>query len=316
MLRSIVVPIDGSRIAERAIPVAARIAKAHDAVLHLVLAQEPTQGLSPFGEFGPPSVLVIEELDRQHSAYLERTARRLRKAGVRTRTLLEDGAPGRVITQAVQSRRAKLVVMSTHGHGALGRLGLGSVCDYTVRHLQIPVLLVPREARIPRGVPGRRVLVPLDLSPQSLVVLDAIEELVGAAGRLTLLHVIQPVGGSTVSVIPFASTFDASLTDLQWDRARSQMEILEAKSRRRGFRVNSNVLTGIRPAAVILDQLHRGSYDLAAMTTHGYGGFRRLLLGSITNTVIRNARKPVLVVRPKARVKSLKPSRRLAAAGK
>lgn len=303
MIKSIVVPIDGSRLSARAIPVAARIARAHDAIVHLVMAQDPTQGLAPFAGFGPPSVLFLEESDRRRGAYLERTATRLRRAGIRVKTELADGSAGRVIARTVKAARAGLVIMSTHGRGAIERLGMGSVCDYVVRHLETPVLVVPSGARVPRGITGRRVLVPLDLSPESWRVLEAIADLVETGARLTLLHVIEPVEFTTLPSMAIASGVDGSFAQMQWERAQRQMEGLEARARRMGFQVSTRMVTGTRASAAILDQLHDRSYDLMAMTTHGYGGFRRLLLGSVTNKVIRRAQKPILVVRPGVRVR-------------
>jgi nucleotide-binding universal stress UspA family protein len=302
MLRSIVVPLDGSRFAERALPIASRLAKASDATLHLVMAQDPTQGLAPFAELGPPSVLLMEELDRRHTAYLERTAVRLRKAGrIRVNVVHADGAAGRVIARTVKSARAGLVVMSTHGRGALGRVGLGSVADYVVRHLEIPILLIPSKGILPRGIPARRVLIPLDLSPESGTVLDAIEDLVGTSRgtRLTVLHVVEPVPVVSLPTMPYPINADGQLAELQWEQARKRLAEFEVLARRRGFLVSARLVAGPRAGAVILDQLHGSGVDLVAMTTHGYSGFKRLLLGSVTNKVIRNARKPVLVLRPK-----------------
>jgi nucleotide-binding universal stress UspA family protein len=307
MLRSIVVPLDGSRFADRALPVAARLAQRTGATLHLVMAQDPTQGLAPFAEFGPPSVLLMEELDRRHADFLERTADRLRKAGgIRVRVVHQDGAAGRVIVRAVKAARAGLVVMSTHGRGALGRLGLGSVADYVVRHLETPILLLPGKAGVLRTIPGRRVLLPVDLSPESWAVVRALEELGQPLEqtRLTLLHVVEPVPVVTLpSMAPLAP--DGALAELQWDQARKQLDQFEARARNRGFRVSSRLVAGGPAGATILDEFNRGNFDLLAMTTHGYSGFRRLLLGSVTNRVIRHARKPMLVLRPPG-----KPARR------
>jgi nucleotide-binding universal stress UspA family protein len=301
MIKSIVVPLDGSRVAERAIPVAARLAKKTGATLHLVMAQEPTQGLAPFSEIGPPSVLLMEELDRRHEGYLDRTAARLRRVGVRIKTVMADGAAGKVIARTVKSARAGLVVMSTHGRGALDRFGLGSVSDYLVRHLEVPILLIPRRSPAPRGVPGRRILVPLDLSRESLAVLDVIEALIGTDTRVTLLHIVEPVSAFPLPVMSVLPAAEIPFPEAQVQRARSHLRELERAARRRGFSVKSQLLVGGRPARVILDQLDRSSHDLVALGTHGYGGFRRLLLGSVTNKVIHNARKPVLVIRPKRR---------------
>lgn len=306
MVRSIVVPLDGSRFAERALPSASRIAQAKDATLYLVMAQDPTQGLAPFAEFGPPSVLLIEELDHRHSAYLERTAARLRKAGrIRVNVLHQDGAAGRVIARVVKSTKAGLVVMSTHGGGAVGRLGLGSVADYVVRHLDVPVLLIPSNGVLPRGIPGRRILLPLDLSPESRAILDAIEDLVDETGRtrLTGFHVVEQLPVIGLPTMPFPINPDGQLVELRWEQARKRLADFEAAAGRRGFSVSTRLVEGPRAGAAILNQIHTGSFDLVAMTTHGYSGFKRLLLGSVTNKVIRNARKPVLVVRPKGRAR-------------
>jgi nucleotide-binding universal stress UspA family protein len=312
MIRSLVVPLDGSRFAERALPVAARIARNAEATLHLVMAEDPTQGLAPFAEFGPPSVLLMEELDRRHTAYLERTAGRLRKAGrIRVKVLYQDGAAGRVIVRAAEATRSGLVVMSTHGRGAFGRIGLGSVADYVVRHLEIPVLLLPPRAHRLRSVPGRRVLVPLDLSPESTAVLDALADLLPAIGamRVTLLHVVEPV---PVVALPSLAALnpDGALAELRWEEARLRLDRAEAAARRLGFTVATRLVAGGRAGATILEHLNRGNYDLLALTTHGYSGFKRLLLGSVTNKVVRHAGKPVLVVRPPATTSRRRASRK------
>ena len=305
MIRSIVVPLDGSRFADRALPAAARIARASDATLHLVMAQDPTQGLAPFTEFGPPSVLLMEELDRRHLMFLERTATRLRRAGrIRVKTAHQDGAAGRVIVRAAKSARAGLIVMSTHGRDAIGRLGLGSVADYVVRHVDVPILLVPARAGIPRAVPGRRVLVPLDLSRESWSVLDPLQDLAGAVGgamRVTALHVVEPIPMLALPSMPYPISPDGSLAELQWEQARKQLKDFETYARKRGLQATSRLVAGSRAGAAILDQLRTGRFDLIAMTTHGYSGFRRLLLGSVTNKVIRHVSIPMLVIRPGAK---------------
>jgi nucleotide-binding universal stress UspA family protein len=173
------------------------------------------------------------------------------------------------------------------------------VADYVVRHLEIPILLLPPRAHRPRSVPGRRVLVPLDLSPESSAVLDALADLAPAIGtmRVTLLHVVEPV--PTVALPSLAALNpDGALTELRWEQARLRLGRVEAAARRLGFTVATRLVAGGRAGATILEHLDRGNHDLLALTTHGYSGFKRLLLGSVTNKIVRHARKPVLVVRP------------------
>jgi len=303
MLRSILVPLDGSPFAERALPVASRLAQASGATLHLVMAHDPTQGIGPFAEFGPPSVLLMEELERREETYLARTAARLRTAAhLRVKVHHDDGIAGKVIARAARAMNAGLLVMSTHGRGAVGRLGLGSVADYVVRHLETAILLVPAEDPPYRGLAGRRVLVPLDLSPESGAVLGPLEELgrLKKGTRVTLLHVVEPVYALALPTMPYPISQDSALLELRWAQARQQLIRVKAAGRRRGLTISTRLVAGARAAATILDVLHKGRFDLVAMTTHGYGGLRRMLLGSVTNKVIRHARKPVLVIRPPA----------------
>jgi nucleotide-binding universal stress UspA family protein len=68
--------------------------------------------------------------------------------------------------------------------------------------------------------------------------------------------------------------------------------------RARGFPVTARASIGVGPAATILRVLHEEPFDLVALTTHGASGFRRLMLGSVADKVIRASAKPVLVYRP------------------
>lgn len=303
MLRSILVPVDGSEFAERAIPLATRLAQASRATLHLVLAHDPIEGIGPFAELGPPSVLLMEEMERREEAYLKRLAARLRRQkGLRVKVRQVDGMAGRVIAKVAGAVKADLLVMSTHGRGALRRFGLGSVADYVVRQLDVPILLVPAESAPARGLPGRRILVPLDLSTESADVLPILDQLGhrrGAGVRVQLLHVVVPVYSLAFPTMPFPMTESAAVTELRWAQARQSLARAKLGVARRGFTVSTRVVAGARAAARILDVLHHGNFDLVAMTTHGHRGIRRFLLGSVASKVIRHARKPVLIVRPR-----------------
>ncbi len=304
MLRSILVPVDGSRFSERAVPVAARLAQETGSTLHLVMAHDPIAGIGPFAELGPPNVLLMEKVEGRERTYLEQLAARLRRqSNIKVKIHWVDGIAGRVITRMSATTRAGLVVMATHGRGAMGPLGLGSVADHVVRHVHLPVLLIPRKAASRRKALGRRVLVPLDLSGDATDVLRVLEQLRRRTRnrmRIQLLHVVVPVLGASFPFMPFPISETAQVTELRWTQARQALARVKKRAARQGV-ISTRVVAGGSPAARILEVFHQGPFDLLAITTHGRRGLRRLLLGSVASKVIRHAKKPVLVLRPRPR---------------
>jgi nucleotide-binding universal stress UspA family protein len=195
---------------------------------------------------------------------------------------------------------ADLVIMATHGRGAMGRLWLGSVADYMVRHLATPVLLVHPDRHQPPSNPSlHSVLVSLDLSKDSETILEPVTRLAQLVqGHVTLVHVIEPVLGTVALGMPFAAPIPVELFEEQRTTAQRKLDRVADRLRERGLSVSARLIDAANAAVGLLELLEDGRYDLIAMTTHGRGGVRRLLLGSVADKVIRGAAKPVLVVRP------------------
>jgi nucleotide-binding universal stress UspA family protein len=147
MYRDILVPLDGSPVAESALPLAALLAESAHARLHLTLIHEPAPALVGMGGLPLPSPDLEEASRGRETAYLAGIAARWHKAaGSQVEFRLVQGRAGPDLCEEAAKLGADLVVMTTHGRGALQRLWLGSVADYLVRHLTIPVLLLPRRA--------------------------------------------------------------------------------------------------------------------------------------------------------------------------
>jgi nucleotide-binding universal stress UspA family protein len=140
-LQSLMVPLDGSRFAEAALPIAALLAGRAGAKVRLALVHVPA---TPPGADAAGVDVTVQERER---GYLAGTASRLDPAGVVVpELLLLEGQPGSALAAELEHRPVDLVVMATHGRGAVSRLWLGSVADYLIRHLHLPVLLVrPQE---------------------------------------------------------------------------------------------------------------------------------------------------------------------------
>ncbi len=140
-VRQIVVALDGSDLAEAALPEAERFARAMDASLLLVRAVVPPTMLYG-GQFVPGGLPVLDQLEVEARQYLERTAERIRKSGLKVSVEVAVGAPADVILTASREKGADLIAMTTHGRSGLNRWILGSVADAVVRHGGVPVLVI------------------------------------------------------------------------------------------------------------------------------------------------------------------------------
>lgn len=146
-LDRLLVPLDGSMLAERAIGVAAQLADRGTRIV-LMRAVEPPRAASARARTW--NTVVDRDGQRAAHEYLERTGSALAQTGLRVRTDVRAGTPAEQILLAAHEHDADLVVMVTHGRTGPARWLLGSVADAVVRCLDRPVLLVSARALIAR----------------------------------------------------------------------------------------------------------------------------------------------------------------------
>ena len=154
MFNDILVPLDGSELSERALPMAQDIAQSSEATVHLIhmvsrehelgagRGIESAQGLEL--EMDMARRLTESRLDRGRT-YLEQKGSELSGAGIKIKSefTVKSGEPAQNIVDYVKEHSISLVVMSTHGHGGVRRLLVGSVTDRVIRSCEVPVLVVP-----------------------------------------------------------------------------------------------------------------------------------------------------------------------------
>jgi nucleotide-binding universal stress UspA family protein len=290
-LRRILVPLDGSTLAEAILPVVERLARDHEAevVLLEVLAGQRTPE-------------VEHEAERQASGYLERAVVSLRSRGLRrVQARVWYGDADQAIVNATAREQADLVAMSTHGRSGLDRLRFGSVAESVVRRAPVPVLLARGIAAWDRGGIDR-ILVPLDGSAASEDVLPIVSSLAGPFDfEILLLHVVEATRS-----LPGSPTGGKSDRDRETEAAylARVAKPLEA----RGLRVVSTVQAGL-PANVIPDVVAETKSGLVAMSTHGRTGLGRIFLGSVAERVLRAVSVPVLLWKPPTDTRGPSPTR-------
>lgn len=306
MFTSIIVPLDGSTLSEQALPLACRIAQSTQATIHLVQVHLPVLDVE-IAELRLSTVPLIDTtLDRdvrnRERSYLDATRERLiARYNIAVTATICDGPVAAAICDCAASIRADLIVMTTHGRGAVSRFWLGSVADTLVRQSHVPVLLERPAALFAPCEEARpcHILIPLDGSALAESMVEAAIALgTPLQSRYTLLHIIDPV--PLASTAPLVYT-GAPAPEIARRRERSAQHYLEGIARalrERGLPVDTQVVLSSTPAQAILEQAAQLGVDLIALATHGRSGLTRLLLGSTSDKVLRSAAMPLLLYRP------------------
>jgi nucleotide-binding universal stress UspA family protein len=308
----VLVPLDGSKSSEAAIPYAEALARVRRSKLRLFTVVDRSDE-SFFGGDARHADDVARAQRLAAEEYLREQALRLEGHGCTVTMEAAEGSPAAAIARAQEDPDVWLTVMSTRGRGGLQRWMLGSVTDKVVRKSTKPVLVVsPRESRSPAPpVRFERIVVALDGSPFSEAGIPAGIALARATGaKLTLVRA-QPLLLSTVTAYPYVPELPQIQAEID---ATAQAYLREVRS---GFpddvTVDAVMLSG-SPAEQLIAFAEECKAQLVIMTTHGRGGVQRLALGSTTDRVIR-AGVPVLIVRPESDGAATSAAGRTAASG-
>lgn len=305
MFETILVPVDGSRFAEAALPHARRLALAAQGRLRLVMVHHTIPAWNPAIGFPDGGATLEQETRAREAAYLATLAAAVAaETGRPVSSTLLDGTPGEALVHHAHEVGARLVVMATHGRGPASRFWLGSTTDYVLRHIEVPLLAVrPPHGEAAGGAiaPVRRILVPIDGSALSeSVVAPAAEFARLLDASILLVAVVEPVIGVMDPALPFPVVSDPAALDAQRSDLQRRLDELATALRATGLTVHTRVEVALGVAASIIEVAEREAADLVAMSTHGAGGLRRALVGSVTDKVIRGMQAPVLAWRPPA----------------
>ena len=292
---------------------------------------QPQRSLPPLDETIPIAV-ITEKADR----YLARIAFQLAQYGVEARALITSGEPADEIARQAELNQCDLIAMSTHGRNFITSAVLGSVTTKVIRSTTIPVLAIaPGRARdfldkiwdstehghqsaLSRQQGNSYKYIDKEIGAITAIAAlldgselaeDVFPYVVRLAQALTLevvllravtndLPYLEPSGAMTDFGADFQTIDDALIGEAE-RYLDEKAEVLE----KAGLKVRAQVLRG-PPVPAIIDYTQQNQISMIAMTTRGRSGLTRLVLGSVTDSLIRASGRPVLVVPPRLRVSS------------
>lgn len=293
-LSTILAGADVSIPSDQAIDRAAALAAQHGAKLILVHAVANDQPGQDDGDnevvrkLGEVSAAMQVEVAKRLRARLDQ----LRAQGIDAELASVTGAPGEVVAQLARDHAAELIVVGTHGHTGISRFLLGSVATAILRHAPCDVLVTRGNTA---SAPFKKPLVAMDFSAASKRALRHTAAIAEAGAPIEVLHAWELPAGSWGASFFGVDRFPWSqIRDAVVESAKKKGDKLVAESATLGHPIHVELVQGA-PTPVITHAAERGGYDLIALGTHGHGGFRKLLLGSVAEGVIRHAPCSVLV---------------------
>lgn len=302
MHRKILVPLDGSQLAESALPLARDLARRSGGELHLTTVVTPLPAVRPgSGEAGPVKGWFEEERGRGKRYLADLKARFQEEVpDVPVHTKVISGPVVSSLEERIERIDADLVVMTTHGRGRLERMWLGSVADGLLRSAPCPLILWrPDEDGKERPPEVHSILVPLDESGNSQGILPQVKALALATGASVAFFSAFDHGPSLGSTyVPHAAREEDEREE-ELNRLREYLGGLAAEFKAEGIDASVRVAVNESPARAILERQAETGANLIAMSTRGRGGVARLLMGSVADKVVRGADVPVMVIRGK-----------------
>jgi nucleotide-binding universal stress UspA family protein len=309
MYRTVLVPLDGSSFGEHALQLATTLARRSGARVELVHVHSPNPDASTWEPVTPFRYEGLEQSEREWDGtsvlteehYLIKCAEQLKQelnGGTTCKVLSGPTIPA--LEQEIRDSRPDLIVMATHGRGGFSRAWLGSVADALVRNVHRPILLVrtPDESAPAAPVRTERILIPLDGSPLSeTIVQHAVDLGANAPTSFTLLRVVPPVWTAPEIMSEPDALTDGALKD-RVTAARDYLARVADSMTAQTVDVTMDVVVGVAAGASILDYARNADIDVIAMATHGRGGVKRMILGSVADKVLRGATMPVLLYHP------------------
>ena len=299
MPSTIVVPLDESEVSETALPLAKAFAADSGAKLMLLSVVDISTEFASWLRDSTDSDDFQHELNRTQE-YLDGVAARF--SGMEVETVVRSGRPEVEILGVVDELPDPLIVMSSHGRSGFNRVLVGSVAARIVHSADCPVVVVRATddgQPVPEVSTINKILVPLDGSSFAEQALEVAQTSLTSRLNIHLVRIPESITWSTTPYAGGAAHYQMIDTYMEAMREEAQAYLTQVAARleERGHTVTWEVRDG-----VIADEIAAAAdeqqVDLVVIATHGRTGFRRIVMGSVAERILREARAPLMMIRP------------------
>lgn len=297
MFKRLLVPLDGSSLAETVLPLARYLSERLGATLILFHVVEKD---APNAIHGQHHLRGVDEA----KTYLAHLAAQLVAGGMLVEQHVHEvqqSGVAQMISDHAAELHADLIILCAHGHGGLRAMLFGSIAERVIRHGTLPVLFIrPEHATDPTTHPIRKILLPLDGSKSHEVAIRVADGLTRKLDATLLLLNVVPTSGTVavkgaitgrVSPRTLALSLDISAQQAEEYLAQIAQSLAVGKQP-----VVTSVLRG-DVAPTLIEAINAESVDLVVMTTHGHGVLDARWDGSLTPSFLPKSPVPVLLVR-------------------
>ena len=294
MFKHLLVPLDGSKMAETTLPVAALLSQKLGAVVTLIHIIEQD---APHEIHGERHLTNEEEASR----YLGAVAAEYFPAGQATIHVHTEKVQdvSRSIADHSGELAPDLIVMCTHGEGGLREFMVGSIAQQVIGRGLTPILLIHPEHGIDQAQGMKRILVALDGDPQHDSSLPVAAELAQGLGAglqlLTVVHTLGTLPGERAATGWLLPGATRAMLDMDEESAGQHLEQLAAQWRKASLPVTTQVLRG-DPAQQIVACADEVQADLIALATHGKSGMGAFWSSSVGPKVVTSTHIPLLLI--------------------
>jgi nucleotide-binding universal stress UspA family protein len=295
MLERMLVPLDGSSLAECVLPHAVALARAFGSritllqVLERAHAADQTRSVDPLGWH-------IRKAEA--GAYLDGLVARLQEAGLRTEKRLLEGQAAERIVEFAHGQNVGLILLSSHGRSGLSDWNVSSVVEKIILRACMPTMIVRAYQPVSSGLTGlryRQVLVPLDCSQRAECVLPLATTLAHFhESQVLLAHVVcRPEMVRRAPLTQEEVELANCLTERNREEASKCLERLRSEL---SPDVQTHLLGSDSAAAALHDLVKQEDIDLVVLSAHGYSGGTKWPYGSVTLNFIVYGTTPLLIV--------------------
>lgn len=304
MFKKILIPLDESTLAERALHYLPAIADKEQSQILLVSIIEPQ--MYSFSLASKDAALIAQlkrDIEQGLQKYLHRIQDRLTEQGYNVTIHQLYGDAAQSIADVATKEACDLIAMTTHGRTGISRWMFGSVADRVLHVASQPILLANASLEQKEPLSISHVLVPLDgseLAEQVLKVAQSVALLTGA--EVKLLHVLAHLGSTERQLMAQNQMSTESFQENRTANARSYLERVREQLHQAQVASSYEIVSG-QAATAILDRTATDEIDLLIMSTHGRSGYSRWAFGSVVSKVLYRAGCPLILMRGLATVK-------------